>query len=138
MKGDLIINGKDAYTTWGVSLSQTALTSLMTPPEMKDYIKTTARTEHGSRLINNNPVFNERTITLDMHLIAADEEHFIAQYNAFCRVLAGGYLEISTRWQPDIIYRTFFQSCSQYSQLIDGLAKFTLKIIEPNPNNRAK
>lgn len=138
MKGDLTINGKDAYTEWGVSLSQTALTSLMTPPEMKDYIKTTARTEHGSRLIADNAAVAERTVSLDMHMTAEDEEHFIDQYTRFCRVLAEGRLVLQTRWQPDVVYRTFFQSCSQYSQLIRGLAKFSLKVIEPDPTNRSK
>lgn len=135
MTGDLIINGKDAFTEWGVSLSQTALTTLMTPSEMKEYIKTTARTESGSRLVNNATI-NERTITLDLHLVAVDEAAFLKQYAAFCDVLAGGELTIRTRWQPNVIYRLFYQSCSQYSQLINGLAKFSLKVIEPNPTNR--
>ena len=28
---ELFINGKDAYTTWGISMDDTALSALMTP-----------------------------------------------------------------------------------------------------------
>lgn len=136
MVGDLIINGKDAYTTWGLSLTQGALTTLMTPPEMKDYITSKPRTESGTRIATNNVAVAERTISLDVHLSADTEEQFLERYASFCTVLAGGSIELSTRWQEGVTYHLYYQSCSQYSQLFGGLAKFTLKVYEPNPTNR--
>lgn len=37
--GELYINNKDAYTTWGISMDTSSLSSLMTPPPMKDFRK---------------------------------------------------------------------------------------------------
>mgnify|MGYP001416335654 CR=1 FL=1 len=39
MKDELYINGKDAYTTWGVSMDDTALSELMTPVSNKTFIE---------------------------------------------------------------------------------------------------
>lgn len=39
MKGELYINGKDAYLTWGISMDDTSLSELMTPPANKAYRK---------------------------------------------------------------------------------------------------
>ena len=43
MKGELLINGKDAWTTWGVCMGEGFLDSIDAPVPMKDYI------ENGSR-----------------------------------------------------------------------------------------
>ena len=37
MKDELRINGKDAYTTWGISMDNNALSELMTPSSNKSY-----------------------------------------------------------------------------------------------------
>ena len=36
---ELFINGKDAYTTWGISMDDTALSALMTPAPNKEFIE---------------------------------------------------------------------------------------------------
>lgn len=136
MTGDLKINGLDAFSKWGISLQQTALTELMTPAPNKDYITSEARLENGTRYIVN-PNVGERDVTLLVNLIAKDEETFLTNYSSFCEELAKGKIEIWTRWQPDVKYRLLYKSCSQYSQFLQGLAKFTLKMVEPNPKNRA-
>ena len=47
MKGELFINGKDAYLEWGIGLENGALLTLMTPPPNKDLIENKSRLEHG-------------------------------------------------------------------------------------------
>lgn len=137
MSGDLFINGYDAYNTWGVSLSDGAIATLMTPAPMKERISNDVRVEHGSRTSNYLPRLASRDVTLEMHLKARNHGEFFTRYEAFCAVLAAGSLEIRTRYQPTVVYRMLYVSCTQFSAFLNGLAKFSLKLTEPNPNNRA-
>lgn len=137
MTGDLLINGVDAYTEYGISLSDGAISTLLTPPPLKDFIENEAREENGKTVILNTPVFNSRDIALNIHLTASSDEDFFTKYSAFCEVLKTGSLNIQIKQQEDVIYRCIYQSCSQFSQLLFGIAKFTLKLTEPNPANRS-
>jgi len=137
MTGELKINGKDAFDTWGVSLEDGALATLMTPPAVKSYVTNTSRLGNGERVIVYNPRYDSRDITLEMHLVAKDKADFLTKYVNFCNgALKKGYLYIETVYQPDVVYHCVYKSCTQYSQLINGLAKFSLKLTEPNPANR--
>lgn len=136
MTGDLFINGKDAYTTWGMSLTDGAVSTLMTPAPMKSIIENKSRTEHGKRVVNYNPKLDERDMSLQVHFSANTKEEFFSRYESFCNELATGALEIKTRYQPNVVYRTNYISCSQFSEFMFGIAKFTLKLNEPNPMNR--
>ena len=51
MKDELRINGKDAYTTWGISMDNNALSELMTPSSNKTFIENESRLEHGKRAV---------------------------------------------------------------------------------------
>lgn len=50
LTGQLKINGKDAYTTWGVSMDDTSLSALMTPPAVKPYITNDDRTKTAKNM----------------------------------------------------------------------------------------
>lgn len=136
MIGELYINNKDAYTTWGISFDETSLSALMTPAPNKELIKNKSRLEHGKRIITSNPKVDERDITLQINLTAPTQEQFFVRYQSFCEELATGVLDIKTKYQPNVIYRTEYQSCSQFSQFMQGIGKFVLKLNEPNPKNR--
>lgn len=136
-KGELKINGIDAFDAWGVSLSDTALSALMTPAPKKKFISNKSRLIDGKKIIPANPKIDERQVSIAIHLTAPNEETFFERYASFCNdVLALGYMEIETRFQEGVIYRMEYESCSQFSQFMRGIAKFTLKLTEPNPNNR--
>lgn len=132
----LTINGKDAYTTWGVSLSNTGLSALMTPPSNKDYIENDSRLEHGSRIILSDMKVASRQVTLTINLVAKSESDFFTKYASFCEELENGNLNIKTSFQPNTVYHMVYVSCNQFSQFMRGIASFTLKLIEPNPKNR--
>ncbi|MBQ5840263.1 MAG: hypothetical protein IIW42_09630 [Bacteroidaceae bacterium] len=134
--GELHINGKDAYTTWGISFDQTALSTLMTPSPNKAYIENKSRLEDGKRVIVHNPKVDERSVTLTFNLTAKSEDEFFARYNSFCEELKNGYMEIKTKYQKNVVYRMVYESCTQFSQLIREIAKFSLKLTEPDPTNR--
>lgn len=136
MKDELYINGKDAYTTWGISMDDTSLSELMTPVSNKEFIENESRLEHGKKVIVSNPRLDARNVTLKINLSATSEQQFFERYNSFCKELATGVLEIKSKYQPDVVYKTIYQSCSQFSQFMRGIGKFTLKLVESNPNDR--
>ncbi len=135
-KGELYINDKDAYTTWGISMDTTSLSSLMTPAPMKEFIENESRIEHGKRVIISNPKLSERSLTITFNLTAKDEAQFFSRYASFCEELAKGVLNIKTSYQPNVVYKTIYLSCNQFSQFMRGLAKFSLRLNEPNPTDR--
>lgn len=137
MKDELYINGKDAYITWGISMGDTSLSELLTPVSNKELIENESRLAHGKQVLVTNLRFDARNLTLTINLTASDEQQFFQRYNGFCKELATGKLVIKTMYQPDIVYKTIYQSCSQFSQFMRGIGKFTLKLYEPNPNDRA-
>lgn len=138
VRQQLYINGKNAYTTWGIFLEDGALSALMTPPPSKAFISNTYRSKDGKRIVRNNPRVDERDITLPFCMTAATEEAFLSNYASFCEELATGWLIINTHFQPDVYYRCSFTSCTQFSQFARQIAKFSLKLNEPDPTNRAK
>lgn len=137
MTGELYINGKDAYTTWGISMDDTALSTLMTPAPNKEFIENKSRLQDGKQVVSVNPKADERSLTLQINLTAKDEAQFFARYVLFCKELETGVLNIRTKYQPDITYKTIYLSCSQFSQFMRGIGKFSLKLNEPNPKDRA-
>ena len=136
MKGELFINDKDAYTTWGISIDDGSLSELMTPSPMKEYIENSSRSTHGKDVITSNCVLDERNLTLRIHLTAKDKDTFFSNYLSFCDELFKGVINIRTKYQPNIVYRTVYLSCSQFSEFMKGMAFFSLMLCEPNPKNR--
>ena len=138
MRGELFINGKDAYTEWGISMDTSSLSALMTPSANKDLPENKSRLEHGKRVIIDDSVVkvDERQLTLTINLTAKNEVEFFTRYNSFCKELATGRLNIRTKYQPDVMYRTIYKSCNQFTQFMRGIAHFSLKLDEPNPTDR--
>ena len=138
MTGELFINGKDAYVEWGVSMDTTSLSALMTPAPNKEL------PENKSRLLNGKEVLlkdglvkiDERQLTLSINLTARNEEQFFVRYGSFCQELSKGVLNISTKYQPGVTYKTIYKSCNQFSQFMRGIAHFSLRLDEPNPTDR--
>lgn len=136
LKGQLKINGKDAYTTWGISMDDTSLSALMTPPPVKAYIENNDRAEHGKTIITTSVYVDSRDLNLQLNLTAKNEQEFFNRYASFCDELAKGMLDIESSFQADVVYHCIYISCSQFSQFMRGIGKFSLKLTEPNPNRR--
>lgn len=137
MTGDVTINGYDAFTRYGVNLEDGALSTLMTPAPMKDFVEGKSRARHGKSVIVNNAKYDSREMTLPFHLIAVSKDAFFEKYALFCsEVLSKGKFELKTRYQSDVVYRLVYISCSQFSQYGQSLAKFSLKVEEPDPTDR--
>lgn len=137
MKEKLIINGENADEKWGISLGEFSLSELMTPPANKAFIENESRLQHGKQILVANPKVEARNLTLQLNLTAATKSAFFDKYNLFCKeVLATGVLNIETGYQEGVVYKTIYVSCSQFSQFMQGIAKFSLKLIEPDPSDR--
>ena len=137
MKEKLIINGENADEKCGSSLGESSLSELMTPPANKAFIENESRLQHGKQILVANPKVEARNLTLQLNLTAATKSAFFDKYNLFCKeVLATGVLNIETGYQEEVVYKTIYVSCSQFSQFMQGIAKFSLKLIEPDPSDR--
>lgn len=114
MKEKLIINGENADEKWGISLGESSLSELMTPPANKAFIENESRLQHGKQILVANPKVEARNLTLQLNLTAATKSAFFDKYNLFCKeVLATGVLNIETGYQEEVVYKTIYVSCSQ-------------------------
>lgn len=136
MTGELFINGKDAYTEYGMSLEDGAISALLTPPSLKEFVENESRIENGKKIIVGYPVYDARDVSLAFHIVAPTKEAFFAKYQALCAVLQKGIVKIKTKYQADTVYKFVYNSCTQFSQYSFGIAKFTLKLTEANPADR--
>lgn len=128
----------DAYSEWGVSLDGTALSSLMTPAPLKDMIENMVATEHGKRVVRTNRKYNEKTLNLGFNLTARTKENFLSRYSGFCsNVLALGRIDLATIYQPGVVYHLDYISCQNFGEYQREMAKFSLRVVEPNPGNRS-
>lgn len=136
MMSALYINGIDAFKAYGVTLDVSALSALMTPSSKKEWITNEVRDENGTRYLSTTPMNKEREITINFQITAPNEQVFFQRYANLCAVFNNGIVDIITKYQPTIEYHCVYDSCSQFSQFRQRYALFTLKLIEPNPNNR--
>lgn len=136
MTGDLYINGKDAYTSWGVFLDDGALSVLMTPPPMKAFLENSTPGGNGKQVLATNPHVDERSFTIAVNLHASTEHDFFTRYQGFVSELQTGVVNIRTKYQPTVTYKCIYVSCQQFAQFRQGIGKFTLRLTEPNPADR--
>lgn len=138
MTGDVFINGLDAFSNWGINFEDGALSALMCPAPMKSFIQSKRRLQHGKTVVNKEPRYDERDISLPFHLLAKTKEEFLTKFSGFCSsVLANGAFTVTTRYQTGVMYRLQYLSCSQFTQYEQEKAIFVLKVCEPDPTNRS-
>lgn len=139
MVGEFFINGEDAHKTYGITFGADSLAALLTPPPVKSYIQSKSALMHGIQVLTSEetlPKVDARDVQLIFYLRAKDREQFITRYEDVCEVLRGGKIDIRTKYQPKVTYHFKYISCTQFSQFNGRLAKFILKLEEPNPQNR--
>lgn len=135
MGKDLTINGVDAWSAYGVYMDDSSLGQLLCPPPLKDRVTSTSRTENGTRVVTNAPVFvAERDLTLQLGIYGKTESEFLSHVSAFTSLLttsqeivigAGG-----------VTCHCIYKSCNQFSSYQRGIGKFVLRLTEYNPAKR--
>lgn len=132
----IYINGNNAKSEWGVLTTSNTLSALLAPPAVKERVTNSSRLEHGSRIDSSNPKVAQRELNLEIQMIADNETQFYARHESFCTELQKGTIEMYLSDRPTVIYHFLYNSCSQYTQFRRGIATLSLKLTEPNPDDR--
>lgn len=139
MRGECYINNKDAHDEWGLIFGETSLTALLTPAPVKGYIQNKSALIHGKQVLSgeeNPPKIDERDLQLVFAIKAKNLTEFMSRYISFVSELEKGIIDLRTKYQPGVVYHLLYMSCQQFTQFNGRLAKFVLKLNEPNPKNR--
>ena len=141
MTGELFIKTSrtggwyDAYTRWGLSLEDGALSRLMTPPPHKEPVSNKNVMMDGISVVQDQFFADVRSVSLEMHIVAPRKDVFWARYASFCtEVLNEGYIDLVTRYEPTKVYHFLYSDCTQFTEFQETMAKFTLSLNEPNPS----
>lgn len=126
-------------TAFGVSLSNGALSALLSPPAAKERISNESRLEDGKRIDIYSPThFQARELTLEMHLIADTFEQFLSRWRAFLAAITAspqGIRMTVTAYGQTLTYTLQYLSCTQFAQYNGQLGKFAVRFSEQKPNN---
>lgn len=135
---DLLINGKDAYTTWGVRIGEKFLDTIGALSPLKEFIENKSRLEHGKRVIMNDPKLDERDITLTFTIEGKSKSDYQAKKKAFYEELYKGKVDIQVPDNSDEVYHlTYTGKNVSYAQSLDRtFGKVSMRFNEPNPANR--
>lgn len=148
LKGLVIINGKDIWTTFGAFLVEEKrggrenLTAIMTPSKAKSHVAVNIREENGSQYSAVLDVKSEeRDVTLHFALVADSRSEWLRKYREFISFLkTGNNGWLSVRFpELDLTLRMFYVESSSYKPLSylweEGVhaSRFKVKFKEPEP-----
>lgn len=138
-KNQLFINGNDAYVRYGISMDDTALSTLMGGLQRKEWIKNELRSEHGTRYVTSAPPkVQQREVSLGFHMYADNEQQFMARFRTFEGFLRdSGVITLHTSFEPTVRYRLLFSAIAQFTQYRREYARISVRFIEPNPTDRS-
>lgn len=142
MAQTLRINGHDAHAEWGAYLLDGGVSALMAPAGAKSLVTNESRLEDGKRTVATDKSGNSlmrlsaRDVTLPLAIRADGYGDLLRKQQGLIGELMKGKAEVETGELPGVTFRLDYVSCTQYSQLRGGLAKFSIKFNEPNPNDR--
>lgn len=140
MTGDLLINGKDAWNTWGVRMGDGFLDAIDGFNQMKDYIENESRLEHGKRIITDNARVDSREITLQFTIEGDSESDYRTKKKAFQTELEKGAVSIKVPVLGSEVYKLVYLGKSvSYGLSFDRrFGKVSSKFEEPNPADRSE
>lgn len=138
MRGDLYINGKDAWVTWGVNMGDDFLDVIDGFAPMKEYIENDSRLEDGKRIVKIAPKIASRDITLHFTLMADSQRDFRNKRNAFEEELRTGFIEVRVPVLGEQVYRLIYlgKNVSYGMNVARTFCAISAKFEEPNPMNR--
>lgn len=140
MTGDLKINNKDAWTTWGVRMGDGFLDIIDGFNEMKEYIENESRLEHGKRVITENAKVASRQITLQFTIEGDSESDYRTKKKSFQAELERGTVNIKIPALGNEVYKLVYLGKSvSYAMSSDRcFGKVSAKFEEPNPMDRSE
>lgn len=138
MKGELIINGVDAYDTWGVSMGKGFLDAIDTFVPMKEYVVNKSRLEDGERILLGTPKVDARDVTLAFTISGVSEVDYRNKRKLFEAELQRGMMQIVVPALGAEMYKLIYvgKSPSYNMNLARTFAEVSVKFREPNPKDR--
>jgi len=133
MTGDLLINTKDAWTTWGVFLEDGSEDKLLQASPLKDYIGNKSRQDHGKQVLDTTPRVDERNVTV-VFCFANTPTNFITRYKLFTTELYLGNITLQVV-RLGITFNLKYLNSTALSSMTT-LGKVAVTFSEPNPMNR--
>jgi len=135
---DLLINGRNAFTVYGVRMGDGFLDALGTPAPMKEYITDESRLENGRTVITEDAKVDYRELNLEFTIMGLSPADYRAKKNAFFAELYKGAVDICVPPESRDIYHLVYRGNSPtYAQSRDRcFAKVIIKFEEPDPTNR--
>ncbi|MBQ9231580.1 MAG: hypothetical protein IJ190_10465 [Prevotella sp.] len=149
LAGQVIVNDKDIWTSYGVFLAEESeggmdnLSAILTPSPTKEHTAVNIREQNGEKHSSTLTVANEaRDVTLHFALYAPSKAEWFRRYIAFINFLKtgeNGWLNISFP-SISITMRVYYQSVQDKLKPLSYLwnegmhaGRFKVKFREPNP-----
>ncbi len=129
-------NDIDAYDEWGLSLEDGAMNALLAPPPNKEPVVNKNQTAWGAQVIVAG-LTDERTITLQVHIVAATRSAYYQKYYAFVSFIKNNVFRIKVRDYSGTLRTTtdlYFLDCQNFRSFDGTMAVFNLSLYEPQPN----
>ena len=134
IQADLVINGKNAFTEWGVRMGDNFIDALWEMAPMKAYITNDKSLEDGVQYEKTKPKINERTVSLTFTIEGSSKEDFLAKKRAFEAVLYDADVAICVPSDSENVYHLKYKSGVSYAQNFQRtFCKLAAKFTEPVP-----
>lgn len=138
MTGELYINGKDAWTEWGVNMGEGFLDTIDSFVPMKEYIENDSRLEHGKRILVVEPRVAARDLTLRFTIKGNTPEDFRVKRKAFETELQQSKVDVKVPALGEDVYHLIYlgKSVSYGMNISRTFCTVSSKFEEPNPMDR--
>lgn len=138
MRGDLYINGKDAWLTWGVNMGDDFLDVIDGFAPMKEYIENESRLEDGKRIVKVVPKIASRDLTLHFTIIGDNQRDYRNKRMAFEEELRNGFIDVRVPVLGEHVYHLIYlgKSVAYAMNVARTFCTVSAKFEEPNPANR--
>lgn len=133
---DISINGH-SLTSLGVMLLEGSYASLLTPPQMKEWVSNDdPRVDGIEYIVPTTSVIKERSVNLYFLVRGATRAEFLSRYNTFIGMLQSGMVNINI---PDLrnTFKLKYESCTSFDHYNLTMCKVAVKFTEPQPANMA-
>lgn len=131
----ITINDKP-LSDYGVMMLAGSYASLLTPPQMKEWVSNDNPRKNGvDYLPPNTTLVKERDVTLIFGIQGDTLSDFITKYNQFITLIQGGIIKIHI---PDLErnYYLKYENCTSFDHCNLKACKIAVKFIEPDPTKR--
>lgn len=140
MIGDIFINSKDAYSTWGVSMGDGFIDAIDSFNELKGFVENESRLENGKRVITANPKIAARQLSLQFTIRGDSETDYRVKRKNFQKELEKGLVVIKIPSLGEEVYKLIYtgKNITYGMSLNRRFGKVSMKFEEPNPVDRTE